>query len=124
MDKVNAKMVRDAEAEFHAYCKKHGYMGKVQEALQSVLLELKKAYAIRKAEIRHRFDDKDIVKFYEKDNWNSFAAFILLYNNVWHLVTEVVIAHEDDNEKDLDIALHNAAAEKRINLGKLVALLK
>jgi hypothetical protein len=39
-------------------------------------------------------------------------------------VAEVVIAHEDDNEKDLDIALHNAAAEKRIKLGKLMTLLK
>jgi hypothetical protein len=39
-------------------------------------------------------------------------------------VAEVVIAHEDGNEKDLDLALRDAAAEKRIKLGKLVALLK
>ena len=64
------------------------------------------------------------VKFYEMDNWNSYAAFNILYNNVWQLVAEVVIAYEDGNDKDLDIALHNASAEKRIKLGKLVALLK
>ena len=124
MDKVNAKMVRDAEAEFNAYCKEHGYMGKVQVELENAWLDLKKAYAIRKESIRQRFEGKNIVKFYDMDNWNSFAAFNLLYNNVWQLVAEVVIAHEDDNEKDLDIALHDASAEKRIKLGKLMTLLK
>ena len=124
MDKVNAKMVRDAEAEFNAYCKKYGNCGKVQVALENAWLELKKAYAIRKEAIRQRLLDVNVVKFYEMDNWNSFAAFNVLYNKVWELVAEVVIAHEDDNEKNLDIALRDAAAEKRIKLGKLVALLK
>ena len=124
MDKVNAKMVRDAEAEFNDYCKKHGDWGKVQVALENAWLEMKKAYAIRKEEIRQRFLTKNVVKFYEMDNWNSYAAFNILYNNVWQLVAEVVIAHEDGNDKDLDIALHNASVEKRIKLGKLVALLK
>ena len=124
MDKVSAKMVAEAEVEFNAYCKKHGDCGNVQVALENHWLELKKAFEIRKAEIRKRFADKGVVKFYEMDNWNSFAAFSLLYNNVWQLVANVVIAYEDDNEKDLDIALHNAAAEKRIKLGKLMTLLK
>lgn len=124
MDKVNAKMVAEADAEFNAYCKKHGDMGKVQVALENAWLELKKAYAIRKEAIRQRFEGKKVVKFYDMDNWNSFAAFNMLHNRVWELVAEVVIAHEDGNEKDLDIALRDAAAEKRINLGKLVALLK
>ena len=124
MDKVNAKMVRDAEAEFNAYCKKHGDWGKVQVALEDAWLELKKAYAIRKESIRQRFEGKNVVKFYDMDNWDSLAAFNILYNNVWELVADVVIAHEDGNYKDLDIALHNASAEKRIKLGKLVALLK
>ena len=124
MNKVNAKMVRDAEDEFNAYCKKHGDWGKIQVALENTWLELKKDYAIRKESIRQRFNDKNIVKFYEMDNWSSYAAFDILYNNVWQLVAEVVIAHEDNNEKDLDIALHNASAEKRINLGKLLVLLK
>ena len=124
MDKVNAKMVRDAEAEFNAYCKKHGDWGKVQVALEDAWLELKKAYAIRKESIRQRFEGKNVVKFYDMDNWDSLAAFNILYNNVWELVADVVIAHEDGNYTDLDIALHNASAEKRIKLGKLVALLK
>lgn len=124
MDKVNAKMVAEAKVEFDAYCKKHGDWGKVQVALENHWLELKKAFEIRKAEIRQRFDEKGVVKFYEMDNWNSYAAFSLIYNNVWQLVANVVIAYEDDNEKDLDIALHNAAAEKRIKLGKLMSLLK
>ena len=124
MDKVNAKMVRDAEAEFNAYCKKHGDWGKVQVALEDAWLELKKAYAIRKESIRKRFEGKNVVKFYDMDNWDSLAAFNILYNNVWELVADVVIAHEDGNYMDLDIALHNASAEKRIKLGKLVALLK
>lgn len=117
-------MVAEAEAEFNAYCKKHGDCGKVQVALENAWLELKKAYAIRKEAIRQRFEGKNVVKFYDMDNWNSFAAFNLLYNNVWQLVAEIVIAHEDDNEKDLDIALRNAADEKRIKLGKLLRLLK
>lgn len=124
MDKVNAQMVAEAEAEFNAYCEKHGNWGKVQVALENAWLELKTAYAIRKDAIRQRFEGKNVVKFYDMDNWNSFAAFNMLYNNVWQLVAEVVIAHENDNEKDLDIALHNAAAEKRIKLGKLMTLLK
>jgi hypothetical protein len=124
MDKVNAKMVREAEAEFNAYCKKHGDFGKVQVALENAWLELKKAYAIRKESIRQRFEGKNVVKFYDMDNWSSFAAFNLLYNNVWQLVAEVVIAHEDGNDKDLDIALREAVAEKRIKIGKLVGLLK
>ena len=124
MDKVNAKMVRDAEAEFNAYCKKHGDWGKVQVALEDAWLELKKAYAIRKEAIRQRFEGKNVVKFYDMDNWNSLAAFNILYNNVWELVADVVIAYEDGNYKDLDIALHDAAAEKRIKLGKLMTLLK
>jgi predicted HAD superfamily Cof-like phosphohydrolase len=124
MDKVNAKMVREAEAEFNAYCKKHGDWGKVQVALENTWLELKKAYAIRKAEIRQRFLNDDVVKFYESDNHMSYAAFNILHNDVWQLVAEVVIAHEDGNEKDLESALHYAADEKRIKLGKLVGLLK
>lgn len=124
MDKVNAKMVRDAEAEFNAYCKKHGDWGKVQVALEDAWLELKKAYAIRKESIRQRFEGKNVVKFYDMDNWNSLAAFNMLYNRVWELVADVVIAHEDGNYNDLDIALHDAAGEKRIKLGKLMTLLK
>lgn len=124
MDKVNAKMVREAEGEFNAYCKKHGEWGKVQVVLENAWLELKKAYAIRKEAIRQRLLDENVVKFYESDNHMSFAAFNILYYDVWQLVAEVVIAHEDANEKDLDVALRNAAAEKRIKLGKLVALLK
>lgn len=124
MDKVNAKMVRDAEAEFNAYCKKHGDWGKVQVALEDAWLELKKAYAIRKESIRQRFEGKNVVKFYDMDNWNSLAAFNMLYNRVWELVADVVIAHEDGNYNDLDVALHDAAAEKRIKLGKLMTLLK
>lgn len=124
MDKVNAKMVRDAEAEFNAYCKKHGDWGKVQVALEDAWLDLKKAYAIRKESIRQRFEGKNVVKFYDMDNWNSLAAFNMLYNRVWELVADVVIAHEDGNYNDLDIALHDAAAEKRIKLGKLMTLLK
>lgn len=117
-------MVREAEAEFNAYCKKHGDFGKVQVALENAWLELKKAYVIRKESIRQRFEGKNVVKFYDMDNWGSFAAFNLLYNNVWQLVAEVVIAHEDGNDKDLDIALREAVAEKRIKIGKLMNLLK
>ena len=63
MDKVNAKMVRDAEAEFNDYCKKHGDWGKVQVALENAWLEMKKAYAIRKEEIRQRFLNKNVVNY-------------------------------------------------------------
>ena len=124
MDKVNAKMVREAEAEFNAYCKKHGDWGKVQVALENAWLELRKAYSIRKEAIRQRLEDKGIVKFYEMDNWNSFAAFNILHNNVWQLVAEVVIAHEDGNDDDIENAIRYAATEKRIKLEKLVGLLK
>lgn len=121
--KVNAKMVAEAEAEFNAYCKKHGDYGKVQVALENVWLEMKKAYAIRKAEIRQRIEDKKVVKFYDMDEWSSFAAFNMLFNRVWELVAEIVIAYEDGNEKALDKAMRAAAEEKRIKLGKLVTLL-
>ena len=124
MDKVNAQMVRFAEGEFNAYCRKHGDWGKVQVALENAWLELKKAYAIRKEAIRQRFLDKNVVKFYEMDNWSSFAAFNMLYERVWELVADVVIAYEDGNEDDIEEAVHFAAQEERIKLGKLVALLK
>jgi hypothetical protein len=123
MNKVNAMMVAEAEAEFNAYCKKHGDWGKVQVALENAWLDMKKAYAIRKAEIRQRLLNENVVKFYEMDNWSSFAAFNILHDKVWELVTEVVIAYENGNEKDLDTAVCNATAEKRINVGKLITLL-
>jgi hypothetical protein len=123
MNKVNAKMVAEAEAEFNAYCKKHGDWGKVQVALENAWRDMKKAYAIRKAEIRQRLLNENVVKFYEMDNWSSFAAFNILHDKVWELVTEVVIAYENGNEKDLDTAVCNATAEKRINVGKLITLL-
>jgi hypothetical protein len=121
--KVNAKMVAEAETEFNTYCKKHGDWGKVQVALENAWLEMKKAYAIRKAEICQRFEDKKVVKFYDMDEWSSFAAFNMLFNRVWELVAEIVIAYEDGNEKDLDKAIRAGAEEKRIKLGKLIALL-
>ena len=124
MDKVNAQMVRLAEGEFNAYCKKHGDWGKVQVALENAWLEMKKAYAIRKEAIRQRFLDENVVKFYEMDNLDSYAAFNMLYNRVWELVAEVVIAHEDGNEDDIEEAVYFAGQEKRIKLGKLLALLK
>jgi hypothetical protein len=123
MNKVNAMMVAEAEAEFNAYCKKHGDWGKVQVALENTWLDMKKAYAIRKAEIRQRLLNENVVKFYEMDNWSSFAAFNILHDKVWELVAEVVIAYENGNEKDLDTAVCNATAEKRINVGKLITLL-
>lgn len=123
MNKVNAKMVAEAEAEFNAYCKKHGDWGKVQVALENAWLDMKKAYAIRKAEIRQRLMNENVVKFYDMDNWSSFAAFNILSNKVWELVAEVVIAYENGNEKDLDTAVCNATAEKRIKVGKLITLL-
>lgn len=121
--KVNAKMVAEAEAEFNAYCKKHGEWGKVQVALENAWLELKKAYARRKGAIRQRLLSENVVKFYEMDEWSSFAAFNILHNKVWELVAEIVIAHEDGNKKDLDKAMCAAAEEKRIKLGKLITLL-
>lgn len=124
MDKVNAKMVREAEAEFNAYCKKHGDCGKVQVALENAWLEMMKAYAIRKDAIRQRFLNKNVVKFYEIDNFNSYAAFNILYNNVWGLVAEIVIAYEDGDEKGLDEAIRQASDEKRIKIGKLLNLLR
>ena len=124
MVKVNAQMVREAEGEFNAYCMKHGDRGKVQVALENAWLEMKKAYAIRKEAIRQRLLDENVVKFYEMDNWNSFAAFNMLYNRVWELVADVVIAYEDGNEDDIEEAVHFAAQEDRIKLGKLLMLLK
>jgi hypothetical protein len=124
MDKVNAQMVRLAEGEFYAYCKKHGDRGKVQVALENAWLELKKAYAIRKEAIRQRFLNENVVKFYEMDNYDSYAAFNMLNNRVWELVADVVIAYEDGNEDDIEEAVHFAAQEERIKLEKLVALLK
>lgn len=124
MVKVNAQMVRLAEGEFNAYCRKHGDWGKVQVALENAWLEMKKAYAIRKGEIRQRFLDKNVVKFYEMDNWSSFAAFNMLYERVWELVADVVIAHEDGNEDDKEEAIYFAAQEKRIKIEKLLGLLK
>jgi hypothetical protein len=123
MNKVNAMMVAEAEAEFNAYCKKHGDWGKVQVALENAWLDMQKAYAIRKAEIRQRLLNENVVKFYEMDNWSSFAAFNILHDKVWELVAEVVIAYENGNEKDLDTAVSNATAEKRIKVGKLITLL-
>ena len=87
-------------------------------------MELKKAYAIRKEAIRQRFLNENVVKFYDMDNWNSFAAFNMLYNKVWELVAEVVIAYEDGNADDIEEAIYFAGQEKRIKLEKLVALLK
>ena len=116
-------MVAEAEAEFNAYCEKHGDWGKAQVALENAWLDMQKAYVIRKAEIRQRLLSENVVKFYEMDEWSSFAAFNILYNKVWELVAEIVIAHEDGNKKDLNKAIHNAAAEKRIKLGKLITLL-
>lgn len=116
-------MVAEAEAEFNAYCKKHGDWGKVQVALENAWLDMKKAYAVRKGTIRQRFENENVVKFYDMDSWSSYAAFNILYNKVWELVAEVVIAYENGNEKDLDTAVCNATAEKRIKVGKLITLL-
>lgn len=123
MNKVNAKMVAEAEAEFNAYCKKHGDWGKVQVALENVWLDMKKAYAIRKEAIRQRLLNENVVEFYSMDEWSSFAAFNMLYNKAWELVAEVVIAYEAGDEKELDTAVCNATAEKRIKVGKLITLL-
>lgn len=124
MDKVNAKMVREAEAEFNAYCKKHGDMGKVQVALENAWLELKKAYHVRKEDIRMELKDKDPVEFYDSDNFMSFPAFHMLYMDVWEKIANIVIAIEDNDEKGLEEAIKEACGEKRIKLGKLLLLLK
>ena len=124
MVKVNAKLVREAEAEFNAYCKKHGDWGKVQVALENAWLELKKAYNVRKEDIRWELKDKDPVVFYESDNFMSFPAFNMLYNKVWELIADVVIALEDGDEDGLTEAINAARGEERIKLGKLLLLLK
>ena len=124
MDKVNAKMVREAEAEFNAYCKKHGDMGKVQVALENAWLELKKAYHVRKEDIRMELKDKDPVEFYDSDNFMSFPAFHMLYMEVWEKIANIVIAIEDNDEDGLEEAIKEACDEKRIKLGKLLLMLK
>ena len=116
-------MVLEAEAEFNAYCKKHGDRGKVQVALENVWLDMKNAYAIRKGVIRERLLNENVVEFYEMDKWSSVAAFNILHNKVWELVAEIVIAHENGDRKDLDTAINNATAEKRIKIDKLITLL-
>ena len=124
MDKVNVKMVREAEAEFNAYCKKHGDMGKVQVALENAWLELKKAYHFRKEDIRMELKDKDPVEFYDSDNFMSFPAFHMLYMEVWEKIANIVIALEDNDEDGLEEAIKEACAEKRIKLGKLLLMLR
>lgn len=124
MNKVNAKMVAEAEAEFNAYCKKHGDMGKVQVALENAWLELKKAYNERKEDIRWELKDKDPVVFYESDNFMSFPAFHCLYMEVWEKIANIVIAHEDGDEDGLEEAINAARGEERIKLGKLLLMLK
>ena len=123
MDKVNAQMVRLAEGEFNAYCKKHGDWGKVQVALENAWLELKKAYENRKEAIRQRFLNENVVKFNDIDS-GSYPAFIMLNNRVWELVADVVIAYEDGNDDDFEEVIHFAAQEECIKLGKLLRLLK
>lgn len=124
MDKVNAKMVARAEKEFNAYCKKHGDMGKVQVALEESMLELRKAYELRKNNIRLRLIDKNVVKFAVEDDFMSFAAFNVLFERVWKLVADIVIAYEDNNAKDLDTAIRAANEEDRIKIGKLLINLR
>lgn len=124
MDKVNAKMVREAKAEFDAYCKKYGDKGDVQVALENNYNELKKAYDERKEDIRMKLKDEDPVIFTSSDNFMSFAAFNILYKEVWEKIANIVIAFEDKNEKELDKAIRNASDESRIKLGKLLMLLK
>lgn len=124
MDKVNAKMVREAEAEFNAYCKKHGDMGKVQVALENAWLELKKAYHVRKEDIRMELKDKDPVEFYDSDNFMSFPAFHMLYMNAWEKIANIVIALEDNDEEGLEEAIKEACGEERIKLGKLLMMLR
>ena len=124
MDKVNAKMVARAEKEFNAYCKKHGDMGKVQVALEESMLELRKAYELRKNGIRSRLLDKNVVKFTTSDDFMSFAAFNVLFERVWKLVADIVIAYEDNNANDLDAAIRAANEEDRIKIGKLLINLR
>jgi hypothetical protein len=124
MDKVNAKMVERAEKEFNNYCMKHGDMGKVQVALEETMLELRKAYALRKNDIRMRLVNKNVVKFTASDDFMSFAAFNVLFERVWQLVADIVIAYEDNNAKDLDAAIRAANDEDRIKIGKLLINLR
>ena len=124
MDKVNARMVREAKTEFDDYCKQHGNTGKVQVALENAWLELKNAYNIRKEDIRMKLKDEDPVKFMDSDNFMSFPAFNCLYNEVWEKIANIVIAFEDEDEKELDKAIRAAAEETRIKIGKLLILLK
>ena len=120
MEKVNAKMVERAEKEFNNYCMEYGDMGKVQVALEETMLELRKAYALRKNDIRLRLIDKNVVKFTTQDDFMSFAAFNTLFERVWKLVADIVIAYEDNNAKDLDAAIRAASEEDRIKIGKLL----
>lgn len=124
MDKVNAKMVARAEKEFNAYCKKHGDVGKVQVALEESMLELRKAYELRKNGIRSRLLDKNVVKFTTSDDFMSFPAFNVLFERVWKLVADIVIAYEDNNANDLDAAIRAASEEDRIKIGKLLINLR
>lgn len=124
MEKVNAKMVERAEKEFNDYCKKHGDVGKVQVALEETMLELRKAYALRKNDIRLRLVNKNVVKFTTQDDFMSFAAFNVLSERVWKLVADIVIAYEDNNAKDLDTAIRAANEEDRIKIGKLLINLR
>ena len=124
MEKVNAKMVERAEKEFNDYCKKHGDVGKVQVALEETMLELRKAYALRKNDIRLRLVNKNVVKFTTQDDFMSFVAFNVLSERVWKLVADIVIAYEDNNAKDLDTAIRAANEEDRIKIGKLLINLR
>lgn len=123
MDKVNAKMVIMAKTEFDDYCKQHGNMGKVQVALENAWLELEKAYNLRKEDIRQKYIDTDVAVFPDSDNFMSFPAFHMLYNEVWKKIADIVIAFEDNDEKGLDKAIREVGNEKRIKLGKLIRLL-
>ena len=123
MDKVNAKMVIMAKTEFDDYCKQHGNTGKVQVALENAWLELENAYNLRKEDIRQKYIELDVVKFPDSDNFMSFPAFHMLYNEVWKKIADIVIAFEDKDEKGLDKAIREVGNEKRIKLGKLIRLL-
>ena len=118
------KMVARAEKEFNNYCKEHGDVGKVQVALEETMLELRKAYALRKNEIRSRLLNKNVVKFTTQDDFMSFAAFNVLFERVWKLVADIVIAYEDNNANDLDAAIRAANEEDRIKIGKLLLNLR
>lgn len=124
MGKVNAKMVREAEAEFNAYCKKHGDWGKVQVALENRYLELEKAYKNRKEDIRMELKDKDLFISYPSDDFMSFPAFHMLYMNVWEKIANIVIALEDNDEDGLEEAINAARGENRVRLGKLLTMLR